>query len=83
MLVAPTLILFAYHFFSLLTDECSLLLRIAVAEHYVYALMSLCLSALLGGPADVTNDFGGATALPESGVLLPWSSAVQTFISDV
>lgn len=41
------------------------------------------LSGLLGAPRDATHDFEGAMSLAESGVLLPLTSVVQSFVSYV
>lgn len=64
MLFAPTPTVLAFHSsLALLTEGRFLLFRMALAEHCIYALMSLFASALLGGPVDATHDFDGVTAL--------------------
>lgn len=74
MLFASTPIVFAYHFsLTLFTERRSVLSRITVAEHCVFALMSFFSSALLGGAVDAAHDFEVVTALVESGVLLSFA----------
>lgn len=63
LMFAPTPIVFIYHSsMALLTERRSFLIRIAVAENCVYALMSFFLSALLGRSVDATHVFDGVTA---------------------
>lgn len=79
----PTPIVFTYHSSSaLLTESRSLIFCIAVADLYVYALLSFFLSAVLDGPSNATHDFEAATSLVESSALLPFPSGVQSFVSD-
>lgn len=71
--------IFRLSFTFVLRLECgSLLFRSAVPEQFVFALLSLFMSALVGGLVVYTHVFEAATALPESGVLFPLLVGMQT-----
>lgn len=58
---APTSLVFAYHFSSALQNEWfSLLFRITIAEHFVYAVSSSFSSAMIGGSVGHTQDLEGS-----------------------
>lgn len=84
MLAAPTPTLFAYRSsLALLTDRCCLLLRLAVAGHFIYSLTLFVSSAFIGGLIDLAHDFECGTAFVESVILLFSPSGVDAFVSDI
>lgn len=84
MLFATKPIVVAYHSsLAFLTERCSLLFRIDVAENCLYTLIVFFLSALLGGQDDVANDFDGVPAPAESVVFLPQPTGFNAFKPDV
>lgn len=75
---------FAYHSsLTLLRYRRSLLFVIAVAEHWVYPLLSFFTSARNGGPVEYSYAFPDTSTLAESGVLPPLSQVIPAFVADV
>lgn len=73
---AFTPMIFAYHSaLALCAECCSPLLRIAVAEHRGFAMMSFITSVLVEGPVNYTHEFEGVTTFAASGVPLPCREA--------
>lgn len=75
---------FAYHStLALRAERRSLLFRIAVTEHCVFSFLSIFISALIGGRVEYFPVFEDATALEESGILLPSPVGVHPYLADV
>lgn len=74
---------YAYHSTLAPSKVGSLLVRIAVAEHSVYTLLSLLTSGLIGSSVDQTRFFEGCTTCYESGIMLSVPQDVQGLIAYV
>lgn len=75
---------FAYYLtLALRKNRRSLLFCIAVAENYVYALLSFFTTPLIGGHVDYVSKFEGGWNFAEHGVLLHLTRGVHAFVDDV
>lgn len=84
VLFVPTQTVLAhYSTFALRKDRLSLLRRIAVTEHCVYAPLSFFSFAPNGGTVDHTPDLQGSTTIAEPGIMIPSLRSVHIFVTAV